>query len=296
MSCTEVCLVRAPLGAAFGPWTSAETHDPTLPSPVPGHCHTALVLGSAATRAPCLRTFSLRRWTLPTTAASCNNFCDSCGATPDPDVAAARAQFRLTIHDDAAWHQGNTTRNQSYSPTCVTHTLDTLRQQATEDTALSSNFNRFQEQAPGSLEGLPPPTSIGMPISSERHCNTAAASPSPHRAAKVLNASATTPRSAPRAGDQNRLRSLPGSRAPSSKGLLQLRTDTDGLLPPTRWKEHDTRSRHLTVATQNVAECKTIKRTFHATANRCHQNDIRFTQEVFDGSLNVSPHKQRHQP
>ena len=40
--------------------------------------------------------------------------------TPDPHVHAAGAQFRLTIHDDAAWRLDGTTRT---CPACGTHTL-----------------------------------------------------------------------------------------------------------------------------------------------------------------------------
>ena len=38
-----------------------------------------------------------------------------------------------------------------------------------------------------------------------------------------------------------------------------------------------------TTTTQNLSEDETLKSTFQDTANRCHQNDIRFTPTVFDG-------------
>ena len=47
------------------------------------------------------------------------------------DVTAAGAQFRRTIHDDAVWHSGSTTHNQSFlSNMCFAYTLDTRMQQA----------------------------------------------------------------------------------------------------------------------------------------------------------------------
>ena len=37
-----------------------------------------------------------------------------------------------------------------------------------------------------------------------------------------------------------------------------------------------------TTTSENLAECETLKRMFHDTANRCHHNGLRFTPVVFD--------------
>ena len=61
-------------------------------------------------------------------------------------------------------------------------------------------------------------------------------------------------------------------------------------MPPEAWDiavtfclRPQTRSPGPTTSTQNLADCKTLKRTFHDTANRCHQLGNRFTSVVFDG-------------
>ena len=41
----------------------------------------------------------------------------------------------------------------------------------------------------------------------------------------------------------------------------------------------------LTAPTQNLTDHETLKRRFHNTATRCHDNDIRFTPVVFDGHV-----------
>ena len=67
-------------------------------------------------------------------------------AAPDPDVAAAEAQCRHTIHDDAAWRPGSTTRNQrDLSSLCDAHILHTLMQQATQEDPFSLELHQASQ-------------------------------------------------------------------------------------------------------------------------------------------------------
>ena len=221
-----------------------ETHDKTRPSPVPG-------LGP---RAP--SRIGMRDPVLHSPAAFvpppaerqpfCNIPWYANSATPDPDVAAAGAQFRRTIHDDATWHPGSTTRTQSYlSNLRDARTLETLMQQAPQVDRISLEFH----QVPWAGAWLGRPDSplfdwgtdfartalqhrLRVPfLAQDSQCPSCG---------QVLACFCDHAATCPRAGDHNRrqrggprlLRSRPGRLCPQKEnaGLLQPRPDTDGLL------------------------------------------------------------------
>ena len=89
-------------------------------------------------------------------------------------------------------------------------------------------------------------------------------------------------------------------------GLLQSRSASDGLpqrasvdRPADVWIPHQTVTSRLrpasrspgptTTAIQNLTDYETVKRTFHDTANRCHQNGLRFAPKDTRGA-GETPH------
>ena len=105
----------------------------------------------------------------------------------------------------------------------------------------------------------------------------------------------------PCAGDRNRRHNAIKPAAVGEKAsLLQPAwTPTDSLSERAAWQGHDPEAWNFavtsclrpatqdtgptTLSTRNLTEFETLKRSFHDSANRCHQNGLRFTPVVFDG-------------
>ena len=117
-------------------------------------------------------------------------------------MTAEGAQFRRTIHDDAVWHSGSTTRRAFLSNMSFAYTLDTRMQQAPQRDGISLELHQLPGAGAWLVEGTNSSSLTEMGISFERLCNTASLSPSLPQtrsapcADKFSTASATTQRSA----------------------------------------------------------------------------------------------------
>ena len=163
-------------------------------------------------------------------------------------------QFQLTVNDVAAWHTGGTTHSQSFlSNLCDAFTLDTLMEQATLDDPI------FRPHLNG--PETPPPHPIPRP----RHAVPCAA--------QSLTATATTQLSAQ--AQETATTDTTWWPTSSTKRPQKERAGPLGEFVVTSCFRPETPAQATT--TQNLAKYETLKKTFHETANRCHQHGIRFT-------------------